>query len=153
MVRTSSEARAAPLGEAIAVRVEEHADDRGSIRLWQVSPKIYVTRVTGHLSVEHARRIINYVEPLFQKNRVMGFHDWFGMLTYDSASRNELTDWSLRRRAQMQLNIGTRSALVNMGVTVAALALGDAVLRRFSDEASLQSAFDRALADSRNAVE
>jgi hypothetical protein len=148
MVRISSAPRAV-LGDALAFRVEEHGDGhRGSIRLWQVAPRIYVTRVTGHLPTEHARHIISYVDPLFQKGRVIGFHDWFEMTSYDSASRSELTAWSLRYRSLAQINIGTRSPLVSMGVTVAGLALGASVLRRFDDEATLREAFDRAVSES-----
>jgi hypothetical protein len=138
--------RAAPLGEASAARVEEHRDGRGSIRLWQhPSLRIYCTRVDGHLSINLAQRIIDYVDPLFEKGRVLGFHDWFQMDGYDTASRNQLTTWSLRRSALAQINIGTRAKLVSMGVTVAALALGEHVLRRFASEPALEAAYQEAL--------
>jgi len=82
---------------------------------------------------------------LFEDGRVLGFHDWFQMTGYDTASRNQLTEWSLRRSALAQINIGTRAKLVSMGVTVAALALGDQVLRRFGSEAALEAAYQAAL--------
>jgi hypothetical protein len=63
------------------------------------------------------------------------------MTSYDTASRSELTTWSLRRRALAQLNIGTWDKLVSMGVSVAALALGQQVLRHFSEVEALESAF------------
>jgi len=44
-----------------------------------------------------------------------------------------------------QINIGVRAKLVSMGVTVAALALGERVLRRFAGEAELEAAFQEAL--------
>lgn len=140
-----SDGRSAALGDASAQRVEEHRDARGSIRLWQCAPNIYATRVVGHLSLELARTIIPYVDPLFAKGRVLGFHDWFKMTGYDSASRNELTAWSLRNKALAQINIGSRSRIVNMGVSVASLALGENVVRQFSDEAELEAACRAAL--------
>ncbi|MGC4087217.1 MAG: hypothetical protein QM756_04795 [Polyangiaceae bacterium] len=138
------------LGQATATRLEEHQEARGQLRIWrQPTTLIYSTRVNGHLSVTLARKIIEYVDPLFSEGRVLGFHDWFEMTSYDSASRNELTSWSLRRSALAQINIGTRSTLVSMGVTVAALALGDKVLRRFDTEDELDSAFRSAVSGSR----
>jgi hypothetical protein len=136
----------ADLGESTGVLAEEHRDSRGVLRLWQQQGlRVYSTRVIGHLSIGLARHIIRYVDPLFEQGRVLGFHDWFLMNGYDSASRNELTTWSLRHSARAQINIGVRSTLVNMGVTVASLALGTQVLRRFSDEGALEQAFQRAL--------
>lgn len=136
----------AELGEGSGVLAEEHRDSRGILRLWQQEGgRVYSTRVIGHLSIGLARHIIRYVDPLFEQGRVLGFHDWFSMTGYDSASRNELTSWSLRHSAQAQINIGVRSTLVNMGVTVASLALGTKVLRRFDDEEELELAFQQAL--------
>lgn len=134
------------LGYASAIGVEEHEEVRGSLQLWR-QPKhlIYSTRVRGHLSATLARKIIDYVEPMFEQGRVLGFHDWFEMTGYDSASRNELTAWSLRRSSLAQINIGTRATIVSMGVTVAALALGSKVLRRFDSEDALATAFREAM--------
>ena len=133
------------LGEASAIKVETHDDARGMIRLWQQpGMRLYSTRVVGHLSIELAETIIDYVDPLFDGGRVLGFHDWFQMTGYDTASRNQLTKWSLRRSALAQINIGTRAKLVSMGVTVAALALGDRVLRRFGSEVALEAAYREA---------
>jgi hypothetical protein len=141
-----TDGRSAALGDASAQRIEEHRDAKGSIRLWQCAPHVYATRVVGHLSVELARTIIVYVDPLFAKGRVLGFHDWFKMTGYDSASRHELTAWSLRNKTLAQINVGTRSRIVNMGVSVASLALGENVIRQFSDEAALEAACREALA-------
>lgn len=136
----------ADLGESTGILAEEHRDSRGILRLWQQDGlRVYSTRVIGHLSIDLARHIIRYVDPLFEQGRVLAFHDWFSMTGYDSASRNELTTWSLRHAAQAQLNIGVRSTLVKMGVAVASLALGTQVLRPFDDEQRLELAFQRAL--------
>lgn len=140
----------ASLGEGAAVRLEEHRGDGGTLRIWrQPGLRIYSTRVAGYLSIGLARHIIDYVDPLFEGGRVLGFHDWFLMTGYDSQSRTQLTEWSLRRSRLAQINIGTRAKLVTMGVTVAALALGEHVLRRFGTEHDLQAAYDEALVASR----
>jgi hypothetical protein len=136
----------AALGEAVGVFVDEHRDSRGMLRLWrQDTLPLYCARVVGHLSIGLAREIIAYAEPMFGSGRVLAFHDWFAITGYDSASRNELTAWSRRHAAHVQLNIGVRSTLVNLGVTVAALALGEHVLRRFHDEQQLEDAYQGAL--------
>jgi hypothetical protein len=136
----------ATLGESSGVRLQQHEDARGLIRLWQQpNTLLYSTRVIGHLSVGLAQAIIGYVDPLFESGHVLGFHDWFEMTSYDTASRSKLTAWSLRRSALAQINIGTRAKLVSMGVTVAALALGEQVLRRFGSEVALEAAYQEAL--------
>jgi len=141
---------AATLGEDSAVRLEAHRDDGGTLRVWrQPGVRIYSTRVVGYLSIGLARHIIDYVDPLFEGGRVLGFHDWFSMTGYDSQSRTQLTEWSLRRSKLAQINIGTRAKLVTMGVTVAALALGAHVLRRFGSERDLHAAYGEALLASR----
>lgn len=138
------------LGETSAVRLEEHREGGGALRVWrQPGARIYSTRVVGYLSVGLARHIIDYVDPLFEGGRVLGFHDWFLMTGYDSQSRTQLTEWSLRRSKLAQINIGTRAKLVTMGVTVAALALGEHVLRRFGTEHDLEAAYAEALLASR----
>ena len=143
--------RGPALGEATGEHVEEHRDGRGTIRLWQQpGARLYSTRVTGHLSIGLAQTIIDYVDPLFVKGAVLGFHDWFQMTGYDTASRNQLTAWSLRRSSLAQINIGTRAKLVSMGVTVAALALGERVLRRFGSETALEAAFQEAVRANRS---
>ena len=86
---------------------------------------------------------------MFARGRVLGFHDWFAMTGYDSGSRSELTAWSLRHRAETQINIGSNNRMVSMGVTVASLALGQNVLRHFSDESLLEDAFRSAMAEKR----
>jgi hypothetical protein len=138
--------RAPSLGEATSIRIQDHRDGGGQLRLWQQPrTRLYSTRVIGHLSIGLAAKIIDYVDPMFEGGRVLGFHDWFLMTGYDSASRNQLTEWSLRRSALAQINIGTRAKLVSMGVTVAALALGERVLRRFGSEVALEAAYEQAL--------
>jgi hypothetical protein len=140
----------AELGEVSGVLVQEHQDARGMLRLWQQEGvRVYSTRVIGHLSIGLARHIITYVDPLFEGGRVLGFHDWFAMTGYDTASRNDLTTWSLRHSARAQINIGVRATLVSLGVTVASLALGTQVLRRFEGEEALELAFQQALSSLR----
>src|SRR5262245_9470225 len=104
---------AATLGEGSAVLLEEHRGEGGTLRIWrQPGLRVYSTRVVGYLSLGLARHIIDYVDPLFEGGRVLGFHDWFVMTGYDSQSRTLLTEWSLKRSKLAQINIGTRAKLV-----------------------------------------
>ena len=56
---------------------------------------------------------------------------------------------SISAPLRAQINIGVRSTLVTMGVTVASLALGTQVLRRFEREEALELAFQQALSSRR----
>jgi len=47
-------------------------------------------------------------------------HDWFGVTGYDIRAQRDLTAWHARYRTDVEgLEIGVRSAMLRMGVTVA----------------------------------
>jgi len=124
--------------------VRSHDTDRGSIWVWRLSPSVYVSSVRGHMDRGMAQLIIDVAEPLYKNGPVSGFHDWFGMIGYDTSSRVDLTSWVMRHREATRLFIGLRSKLVAMGVSVANLALGD-VIKTCSSTSSLENALEQAL--------
>lgn len=88
----------AALGEASAVRVEEHRVDAGSLRLWrQPGVRIDSARVVGYFSSALAQPLIDYVDPLFEGGRVLGLHDWFLMT---GCSRAAPLEAALERASQ-----------------------------------------------------
>lgn len=123
-------------------RAEEHKSlegVHGRIFVWRLSPRIYASQVEGYLDRNMAQLIIDIAEPLYGKGMVSGFHTWFGMTGYATASRLDLTSWVKAHRSESRLFIGLQSRLVAMGVSVANLALGN-MIETFSSAASLEAA-------------
>jgi hypothetical protein len=123
-------------------KAEEHKrldGVHGRIFVWRLSSRIYASQVEGYLDRNMAQLIIDIGEPLYGKGVVSGFHTWFGMTGYATASRLDLTGWVKRHRSESRLFIGLQSRLVAMGVSVANLALGS-MIQTFSSAASLEAA-------------
>jgi hypothetical protein len=129
---------------SLAREVQTLTTSKGRIWFWSISPGLYATEVRGHLSVDMARHIVRYAEPLYQQGVLSGFHNWLEMTGYDSQSRVLLTEWVLSHRDQTHLHIGVRSKIVAMGVSVANLALGN-LIRTYSSSAAMEAALEKAL--------
>lgn len=138
------------LGRSTARLVDEFVSDVGSLAAWEVVPQIFVSRVTGHMQLGHAEAWLRIGNRILASGRpVAGFHDWFGMTSYDSATRAMLTDWSLANLASFHcVHIAIDSKLVRMGVTVANLALGG-IMATHADSASLAAAYEACVRDFR----
>jgi hypothetical protein len=120
--RTGSSKLSAPKD---ALRISTQS---GALSYWEITSKIYATEVTGHMTPEMARLIIERGEQLYlSTGTVSGFHNWLQMTGYDPACRIELTAWVLRHKPASVVHIGVTSRLVAMGVTVANLALGNLI--------------------------
>lgn len=127
-----------------AEQVRTLGSERGRIWCWRVEHGVYASEVEGHLDAEMARLIREVAEPMYALGNVDGFHNWLDMTSYATQARVELTEWVIRHRAKTQLVIGVRSKLVEMGVGVANLALGNLIRVRTSAEA-LEADLDRRL--------
>ena len=101
----------------------------GALSYWEVSSKIYATEITGHMTPEMTRLIIERVEPMYlsRGGKVLGFYNWLQMTGYDPTCRAELTTWLKGHQAESALYVGVTARLVAMGVTVANLALGNMI--------------------------
>lgn len=118
--------------------------ERGSIAVWQLRPNVYASEVSGYMSAEMARLIIELADPLYGKGTLHGFHNWLAMSNYDSSCRVELTAWVLKHRRESALHIGLVSRMVAMGVAVANLALGN-LIHVYDDETALENALQATL--------
>src|SRR5258706_1302868 len=69
----------------------------GRVRLWLLTPTVYVSRVTDHMQDEHAELFVDYAEKRLLRiaAKISVFHDWIGMTGYESSCRQRLTSWSL----------------------------------------------------------
>ena len=80
------------------------------------------------------------------------FLDFADMEAYDSGFRSELTGWGLENRPRMKsIHTFSHSKIVNMGATVASLALGG-MIQVHKDAESFEAAAARAKLPSRPAV-
>jgi hypothetical protein len=87
---------------------------------------VLFTRLDGHMDVAAARRIVDAGNQVIREHgRLLVFHDWEEMLSYDTEARHVLTSWAKEiDRSVERAHILFRSKLVAMGVSVAAMALG-----------------------------
>ena len=104
---------------------------------WLVSGRIsghYAESMVGPYLAEMSRT-------LGQGRKVVGFHDWSEMTSYDTPCRLKMTDWVMRHRAQTERHyILLTSKLVAMGVATANLLIGGGLLVAFTDPAELRAA-------------
>ncbi len=115
------------LFEDLATDAQELTTDRGTARLWALTPTVYVTSVVGHMEVAHGDLFVRFAEKRIREanGKVNVFHDWIEMTGYESRSRQRLTAWSLANLdAYSEVHLALRSKLVAMGVQVANIALG-----------------------------
>jgi hypothetical protein len=108
--------------------VRLYSDDRGELRIWSPRRGLIASQFSGRLSKPVAEAIASYSDEQFALVRpdvkFSGFHDWAEMLSYDSAARQSLMQWTLAARGRIsELHFLVSSSLVHMALTVGDLAL------------------------------
>jgi hypothetical protein len=117
----------------------------GSVEVWRPRTGLFVTRVTGHLSLDGAREIASSFRlQVAEDSWCIGFHDWSQMDNYDGDARVLLTRAVFERLSSVRGgHFVVRSRVVAFGLQVA-----NVVLRRFTvhpSEASFQHELSEAL--------
>jgi hypothetical protein len=117
----------------------------GSVEVWRPRTGLFVTRVTGHLSLDGAREIASAFRlQVAEDTSCLGFHDWSQMDNYDADARALLTIAVLERLSCVKGgHFVVRSRVVAFGLQVA-----NVVLRRFTvhpSETSFQHELSKAL--------
>jgi len=140
--------RDSDLGRSGARYFEELRTEGGYLAAWEVVPRIFVTVAEGHMQEAHAEIVVRVGDKIAELGRPMaGFNEWSAMTSYDSVTRKLLTDWVSEHRHQLVAShVSVDSRLVQMGVTVANLAL-DGLLRSHATRAELVLAFEKFVAD------
>ncbi|MEP7121032.1 MAG: hypothetical protein ABJE95_08990 [Byssovorax sp.] len=84
------------------------------------------TIIIGHAGGESAEVMIRRFEAMLRISpRITALYDVWDLTGYDSEFRIELTKWGMKNRASvLALHSVARSKLVNMGLSVANLAMG-----------------------------
>lgn len=121
------------------------ATSRGSVTLWEPSPKLLVMRFVGYAEAPLAARFVERMDRFALDNQ--GFWLFIDLETlggYDSEIRTRATASAsafIDRTAQIDFLVGSK--LVGMGVSVANLALGGR-LNAHTERRSFVSALDGA---------
>ena len=120
----------------------------GQIRIERLAPGIIRTTASGYLADEFVDPIVGYVQREIDAGfRVRQFHDWLGAMGYSSQGRLRITAFQFRIRAHVDaLHVLSGSRMVRMGVSVANLALDNAIVlhaRRADFEAAVAGAYRR----------
>lgn len=93
--------------------------------LWVPAPRLIVTRVKGHASLECLLFYTRRAEREMQLGKLTVFHDWTGMDSYEPAARDELKRWGKARNDDFEsVDYLVHSKVIAMLVSVAALTLG-----------------------------
>jgi hypothetical protein len=98
---------------------------KGWLRAWIPAPGVLVTEAEGHIDADLVAVMIETGnEVVRQHGRLVGFHRWWGVTTYEPEARVRLTEWGYRiRRDVERVHFLVSSKLVRMGIAVASIVL------------------------------
>lgn len=98
---------------------------KGSVRVWIPAAGVFVTQASGHIDASLVKRIAEAGDECVRRHkRLLGFHEWSGVRSYDSDARTSFTDWGVRiRREVEQVHFLVASKIVRMGIAVASIVL------------------------------
>jgi hypothetical protein len=111
----------------------------------QLGANVLLFEVSGHLSLEVAKAMIERAERLLAKvDRVHAFHDWEQVTGYDNAARLELTGFMFSRRQHfISAHLLVTEQVTAFGVEVANIVLTNKI-NVHSERASFKKALDSA---------
>jgi hypothetical protein len=96
-------------------------DDRGEMGLWEASPRMLRTVLSGYLSAGLADQMIAAMERIIAGRAFDVFHDWSAYTGHDPAARSTMTQWSFRNRSLLRsLNILMPPPTKMMSMAIAA---------------------------------
>jgi hypothetical protein len=118
---------------------------RGTVHLWEPSPRVVVTKVVGVLTVEGGQAIEMATRRASAKSgQHIQFHDWEEQTDYEAEARAKLTNVALELSKHIErLHILARSTVVRLGLKAASLVLRS--LKMHDDRARFEAELRRAL--------
>ncbi|MFZ5445178.1 MAG: hypothetical protein ACOZQL_34630 [Myxococcota bacterium] len=102
-----------------------YSDERGELFTEDLAGKILQTKITGYMSAALAKALVAEIERFIKSYGFLrAAHDWHAMTNYDGDGRTLITDYSMKHRKEIgDCHILLKSAMVNMGVNTASIAL------------------------------
>ena len=99
--------------------------DRGGFLMYLPRPGMFYSQAVGYVEREPVERVCELAsEILAQSPTIDAFHDWSGVVGYDSGSRVTFTWWMVQHYRRVgRVRVLTRSKLVAMGVSATELAV------------------------------
>lgn len=96
-----------------------------TVQIWTCAPGVVLVRVAGKADVDVARELAkDHEKSIAEFGAFALFSDFSSMVSYTSAGRFELTEWSKKNWSHLRSShILVASKLVAMGVSVASIAL------------------------------
>ncbi len=106
------------------VELGRFESDSGTIVVERPAPRVILTTITGHCTLEHALTHVNAATTLYAQDlRLHHFFDVEQLRGYDSDARSRLTSFAIAQRQHvLTAHFLIRSRLVAMGVATAAVA-------------------------------
>ena len=114
---------------------------RGALRIWEATPGVFLTQVTGNFHAEFVRPFTRAFSRLTRTRTADGFHEWSAMDGYDVDARVGLTRWAVESRGTFaSVHFLITSTIVRLGVQSANIAVGG-FMKIYSERALFEHAF------------
>jgi hypothetical protein len=143
------------LFEELATDPRTQATPRGTLRVWLIPPRFFVSRAFGYIGPEHVELFESYAEQCIRSagtRKICAFHDWLDVTGYDSKVRSRLTSWSRQHLSAFdEVHMCIRSKIVSMGVQLVNIAL-NGVIRVHTERTRMEVELRRVLRSSSNAL-
>ena len=115
--------------EHMAGAVPGYMSSTVSIRMWWPQPGLLISKIDGHLDAAAAAAIAQSIRghiATTAAGRLTGFHDWSGLVDYDSEARILLTDVARELLPRSDgAHLLVNSQLVAFGIRAASVVLGN----------------------------
>jgi len=115
----------APMETRLGATRQRWSTPKGSLSLWKPARGIFVSRAEGHVDLVLADHIVSGGDAVIAADRrILAFHNFERLTSYDSAARMRLTTWAIAIRNEVdRAHFLAESKIVRMGLSVASIAL------------------------------
>ncbi len=127
-----------------------YSSSRCSGKLWVIEPDMIVTRAQGRGEFAMTKVYMERAdEVLARAGRLLVFHDWRGVTSWDTEIRDGLRNWALKKpKDAIESHFLVNSKVLAMAIQVAAMFVGRE-LRAHSSQASFERAVEKAFLERR----
>ena len=117
-----------------------------TVQMWHPARTIFVSRVEGVLTEQAANAMLVAGQKVIASDgKLLVFHDWENVKTYDRKAREQMTKTGFQMRRQVEAtHFLVRARIVALGIQLANIVLGN--MKLHPTRASLESAIREAVA-------